>query len=270
MDTFFDVSDKKKIGKYILVLITALSVFIGVKVLATLKEFSYIGKNVYPQTAITVTGKGEVMASPDIASFTFSVQEEGNNTKIAQDKATEKSNAIVAALKKAGIEEKDIKTISYNVSPKYEYSNGVCTQYSCPPSKSTITGYQVSQDVQIKVRKIDIAGDMLSLVGGFKVSYISDLSFVIDQPEALRAEAREKAIAEAKEKAKALSKQLGVRLVKVTSFYEDNGNYNPGIMMKASSPMSMAGDYSVESSAPELPTGQNTIVSNVTLTYEME
>jgi uncharacterized protein YggE len=270
MDTFFDVSDKKKIGKYVLVLVIILSVFVGVKALSTLKEFSYIGKNVYPQTAITVTGRGEVMASPDVASFVFSVQEEGSNTKLAQDKATEKTNAIIAALKKAGIDEKDIKTLAYNVSPKYEYSNAVCTQYSCPPSKSTIVGYQISQDIQVKVRKIDTAGEMLSLAGGFKVSYISDLSFVIDQPETLRAEARQKAIAEAKEKAKTLSKQLGVRLVKVTSFYEDNGNYNPGIMMKADSPMGMGGDYSIQSSAPVLPTGENTIVSNVTLTYEME
>ena len=66
-----------------------------------------------------------------------SIEIEGKTVKEAQDKASEKMNAILDAVKGMGVEDRDIKTTGYNSSPKYEYrSNGVCTQSYCPPGNN--------------------------------------------------------------------------------------------------------------------------------------
>ncbi len=187
METLFDPNDKKQIGKYTMVLIVVLAVFVGIKAINALKEYSFIGENVPAMNVISVTGKGEVSVKPDVASFTYSVVEEGKTPGEAQDKATKKNNAILDALKDGEIAEKDIKTVSYNIYPKYDYTTSVCTAYACPPGKSVISGYEISQSIELKVRNIEKAGDMLALVGGLGVSNVSGLNFVVDDMEALKA-----------------------------------------------------------------------------------
>ncbi|MCX6703250.1 MAG: SIMPL domain-containing protein [Candidatus Zambryskibacteria bacterium] len=267
MDTLFDSTDKKKVIKYVLVFVVILSVFVGMKTLNALKEYSYIGKNIPAMNVVSVTGKGEVYAKPDIASFTYTVLEEGKAAGEAQDKATKKSNLVIDALKKADIEEKDIKTVSYNINPKYEYTGGVCTQYSCPPSKSVISGYEVSQSIEVKVRNIEKAGDMLALVGGLNVSNVSGLNFVVDDMEGLKAEIRKQAIIDAKEKAKVLSKELGVKFDGIVSFYESSDEIYPMPMM-ANAAYGMAMDSMKV--APSLPAGENKLTTQVTITYAVK
>ncbi|MHB1316502.1 MAG: SIMPL domain-containing protein [Minisyncoccota bacterium] len=267
METFLDPNNKKQIVKYSTILLVVLSVFVGVKTLNTLKEYSYIGKNIPTMNTVSVTGKGEISIKPDVASFTYSVIEEGKTTSEAQDKSTEKSNSIIDALKKAGIEEKDIKTISYNINPKYEYTNSVCTPYSCPPGKSIIVGYEVSQSVEVKIRKIDKAGDIISLAGGLNVPNLSNLSFVVDDPEALKSEVRKLAIIDAKEKAKALSKELGVKFGEIISFYENGNDPYPYMSERTYGGVAPAMDIKV---SPALPTGENKLTTQVTITYSIK
>ncbi len=265
-DSFFDPNDKAKIGKYTLVVLVLLAVFLGVKSLNGLKEYTYIGKNIPPMNVISVTGSAEVFLKPDVATFTYTVMEEGKTTTEAQDKATKKNNAVVDALKKAGIEEKDIKTSAYNVYPKYDYINARCLQDICPPSRSVISGYEVSQSIEVKVRAIDKAGDILALVGSNNVSNVSGLNFVIDDMDAAKAEVRNKAIADAKEKAKALSKELGVRFDRIINFSE-GGDYGYPYLSARSEAMGVATMDSKIS--PQVPTGENKITSQVTLTYSI-
>lgn len=262
----FDPNDKKQVVKYGMILAVALTVFVGVKTINALKEYSYIGKDVPPMNTVAVVGKGEVSVKPDVASFVYSVTEEGKTAGEAQDKATKKSNDVIAALKKEGIEDKDIKTASYNIYPKYEYVTTLCTAYSCPPSKSVISGYEISQSVEVKVRNIEKAGDMLALVGGFNVSNVSGLSFVVDDMDALKAEVRKQAIIDAKEKAKVLSKELGVKFDGIISFYENGGDAYP-IMGERVYDTYGAGTMSAVKVSPELPTGENKITTQVTITY---
>lgn len=268
MDQYLNMDgvQKKRFSNAVLAAVVLLALFLGVKVLSEIKEFGYIGGGVYPANTITVNGTGEVFAIPDTGEFSFSVVEEGATVKLAQDKATKKMNDILAAIKSLGIEEKDVKTIGYTSYPKYEYRTMACAQGYCPPGKSVLTGYEVSHTISVKVRKTDKAGEALTLVGTLGASNISGLNFVTDDIEKVRAEARDKAIKDAKEKAQELSKSLGVKLVKIVSFYENGENPTPmyhGGMESKTMVMDVA------QIAPQLPVGENEVVSNVSITYEV-
>lgn len=245
-----------------------LALFLLIQTVKAIKEYRYVGSGVTATNTITVTGNGEVFAVPDRATFTVSVREEAEDVAGAQDKSTAKINAIIAYLKEAGVEEKDIKTQSYNVNPKYEYTQAACTNFSCPPSNQKLAGFEVYQTLEVKVQDPKKAGELLTGVGGKGASEVSSLSFTVEDEDALRAQAREQAISEAKEKADALAKQLGVSVVRVVGFYEDAGGYPP--MPYAYGKGGVAMDAALESRvAPTLPTGENKIVSNVNVTYEI-
>lgn len=250
-----------------LAVLSLLALYLLVLTVSELKSMRYIGSGVSATNTITVSGQADVSAVPDTATFSVTVQENAKEVKPAQDAAAKKSNDIVAYLKQQGIEAKDIKTADYSVYPQYEYSQGVCpTSGYCPPGKQTLTGYQVSQTITVKVRDTAKAGDLLSGVGSRGVSQVSGLSFTIDDEDALKAEARDKAIAKAKEKAEELARALGVSVVRVVGFSEE-GNYPVYAYGRGGATMDVMSAKAAP--APEIPTGENKIVSNVTITYEI-
>ncbi len=245
-----------------------LAVFLFVASIYALKSVRYVGSGVAASNTISVSGDGEVFAVPDTATFSVTIQERAKDVAAAQTAATKKNNDVIAYLKEAGVEEKDIQTADYNVNPQYEYSNGVCTAGFCQPGKQTLVGFEVTQTLTVKVKDTDKAGELLSGVGSRGASSVSGLSFTIDDQDQLEADARDKAIADAKAKADELAESLGVSIVRVVGFTENA--YQPyyaygrgGVAMDA---------VKLESAAapsPELPVGQNKITSNVNITYEI-
>src|SRR5258706_8710924 len=158
-------------SKYVNWSFILLSCFLVVLTLSGLKKLHYIGKEIYPQRTIIASGEGEAYAIPDIATFSFSVTEMGDTVKAAQEKADAKINKALAAVKDSDIDEKDIKTVGYNVNPKYEWSQGICPQntarlqsYPCPSGKKVLTGYEVSQTISVKVRDTAKAGDFVTKI----------------------------------------------------------------------------------------------------------
>jgi uncharacterized protein len=243
-----------------------LALFLLVSTISEFKSLRFIGSGVAATNTISVNGEGEVFAVADTATFSVTVREKAKLVKDAQDAATKKGNDIIAYLKKEGVEEKDIKTVDYSINPDYEWSQGVCTQGGyCPPGKQVLIGYQVSQTLSVKVRDTKKAGDLLSGVGSRGASEVSGLSFTIDDEDALKAEARDKAIEQAKEKAEKLAESLGVSLVRVVGFSEGGDSpiyYAKSAMME----MGMGGSASP---SPQIPMGENKIVSNVNIVYEI-
>ncbi|MEI6478825.1 MAG: SIMPL domain-containing protein [bacterium] len=240
----------------------ALSLFLLVKVVTDVKIFGQVGDEI-PSNTITVSGTGDVFASPDIASFSFSVMENGNTVADAQKLATDKNNKAIEFLKSKGIDEKDIQTTDYSVNPRYDYKP--CTVQVCP-SNSLPVGYTVSQTTTVKVRDLSKAGDLLSGVGQIGASNLSGLTFKVDDDQAVKEQAREKAIVDAKSKAEKLAKALGVGLGKVTTYYEDNGSTPVYYSAKADS-VGLAGAAPVAS--PQVEPGQNKITVNVNITYKI-
>lgn len=219
-----------------------------------------------PYNTITVEGTGTVAMVPDTARITFTVMESATEVGAAQDAATNRTESALGALDELGVEERDVKTLSYNVSPKYEYPQQICYPgMVCPPAGSPrISGYDVSQTVQIKVRDTAKAGDVLAALGALGVQNISGPEFVVDDESELKSEARAEAIEEARAKARELAGDLGVRLGKVVSFYEGgNDPYGYG----------KGGDMMMESAvvnrAPTLPVGENETEITVSITYEI-
>lgn len=259
--------EKKGVAGLVAVLLALVSLFVLAQTFISFKEYRYVGGGVMPTNIITVSGEGEVFAVPDIATFTISVSEDQKTVKEAQDMVTKKMNSALEVLKNDyDIEEKDIKTVDYSVYPKYDYTSFPCTQFSCPPSKQNLVGYTVTQTVSVKVRDVAEAGKILGSMGEIGVTNISGLNFTIDDQVALERDARQEAIADAQEKAKALSKDLGVKIVRIVNFSE-SGNYP--IYFNKAYDVTLAEGGRGGAVAPEVPVGENRISSNVTITYEI-
>lgn len=228
----------------------------------TQAKYSFTGP-----TSISVQGEGEVLAKPDIGSFSFAVRAEADDAATAQERSAEAINQIIEFLKSQDVAEADIKTENYNLNPKYRYEERVCAvgvSY-CPPGERVMDGFEVYQTVQVKVRDLDKSGDLISGVGDRGATNISSLQFTIDDETVLKAEARAKAIEDARTKAEQLARDLDVRLVRMIGFWEDQGR-DPiygygGVMMESASIDSKT--------VPSVPVGENSITSNVNITYEI-
>ena len=252
----------------LLVVVILLAVFLGVKTLAEFRGLHYIGGGISASNIIVVSGYGEAFAVADIAEFSFTTSSQKPTVAAAQEDATGRINAITAYLKDAGIEEKDIKTIDYSVYPQYDYVQSACQPNGlCPPGRQVLKGYEVRQTTQVKVRDTAKAGELLTGVGGKGATEVSGLNFTFDDPDAIQNEARNEAITDAKEKAQVLARQLGVRLVRVVSFSE-SGDY-PGPIYYDKAVMSSGMGGAEPARAPEISVGENKVVSNVSVTYEI-
>ena len=238
------------------------AIFLAVETLGVLKGF---GETDPAYNSISVTGEGESVAVPDIATFYFTVSSDGKTASAAQELVTTKMDAILLELKNQGIEEKDIKTTDYSVFPKYRYETKMMMS---PPisGRQVSDGYTANHSITVKVRDTEKAGTLLALVGEKGATYVSGLSFDIDDRDALIDEARAEAIKDAKDKAKILSRELGVKLVRVVSFYDNTGGGSTPYYAEG-----MGGDMIKSSSAPAptIPAGENKIKITVSITYEI-
>lgn len=247
--------------------LAALALYLVAAALGELKGYRYIGSGVTATNTISVTGEGEVLAVPDTATFSVTIQETARAVETAQETATEKANEIIAYLKEAGVEEKNIQTADYSIYPQYEWVRAACLDGYCPEGKQNLVGYQVSQTITVKVSDTDMAGDLLAGVGSRGASSVSGLSFTIDDEDDLMAAARDEAIADARAKAEELADSLDVKLVRVVGFNESADYPMPYAYARGSASFDAVAQSAPV--APELPTGQNKIVSNVTVIWEI-
>lgn len=207
---------------------------------------------------VSFSGEGKVVAKPDIAKVQLSIVTDALTSKAAQDENSKKSKAVTDYLKKQDLDDKDIKTTGYNIYPQYKYP-----QFGGQP---TITGYQVNQSMEVKVRNLDKVSNILDGVVTAGTNQVNSLSFEIDDPESLKADARKKAIEDAKNKAEELEDELDIDLGKIVNFSENTGGYPIPIYMKAE----IDGRGGMGGGGPSVPTGENEIVVNVSLTYQIK
>jgi uncharacterized protein YggE len=257
------MNNQDRFWKFSAITVIVLAIFLAVLAVKELRSIYYVGSMDQSRT-ITVDGKGEYVTIPDIATISFTVTEKAKTVAEAQEKATAKLNPTIQAIKDAGVAEKDIKTTSYNINPEYEYNYANCSTSWCPPGKSVLSGYSVSQSTEIKVRDLSKVGDIFTLIGKKEVQNVYGPSFGIDDPDMAKAKAREDAIKDAKAEADVLAKLLGVRLVRIINYYEQGATplYGYG----------MGGDMMVAkeaASAPEISTGEQKVTSNVSVIYEI-
>jgi uncharacterized protein YggE len=261
----FEGPTGEKLRKALFVTVVVLAVFLAVEVIGSVMQWRYIGAGIAAANTITVSGHGEAVGVPDIATFNFSVVSDKATVADAQADATQKANATTAYLTSQGISPNDIQTSNYSIQPQYSYTSSVCTNGFCPPSTQTLTGYEVSQTTTVKVRDTSKAGTLLAGVGSKGATQVSGLTFTFDDPSTVQDQARDKAIADAKDKADVLAKELGVSLIRVTAFNENTGGSSPMPMIYN---MATAGSAKA-AVAPDISVGQNNVTDDVSITYEI-
>ena len=166
------------------------------------------------QTGIWVTGRGEVMAVPDLALLSLGIEARAGTVSEAQAQASEVMDKVMEALKDNGVDEKDIQTQRFSIYP--------ITRWDKDAEKEEIIGYRVTNMVLAKIRELDNAGAIIDAVAqaGGDYTRIQDISFTVDDPTPYYEEARTNALEDAKNKAEQMANLTGVKLGRPTYISE--------------------------------------------------
>lgn len=200
------------------------------------------------QHAITVTGDGSVLASPDTAHVTLGVQIQNAELAAAQSQATTNMNAVIDSLKNNGISDKDIKTVTYSINVNQD-----------PKGTGGVTGYTVTNLVDVKISQIDSVGSIIDDAVTAGANNVGGVQFTIEDVDALIQQARERAMQDAHNKAEQLAKLGGVTLGMPISISE--GTSTPP------QPYAVTARDSMAAGAVPIQTGQNEINVTVTVSY---
>jgi len=211
---------------------------------------------VQPATrTLNVNGLGSTSLTPDIAYIYIGVHSEGATASEVVEANKTQTNAVLDALKKAGVEEKDLRTTNFSIWPSQQYS---------PEGTVTGTIYMVDNTVYVTVRDLDGLGDLLDDTIAAGANSINSIQFdVADKTVAVK-EARAKAVEDAKKQAQELADAAGVKLGEIQniSFY-DNSPY-PIFEGKG------GGGGAMAESAVAIQPGQLTISVSVSITYDIK
>jgi uncharacterized protein YggE len=209
---------------------------------------------IQPETTITLNGRGTVDHAPDIAMISLGVQIEAPTAAAAMQQQAAKMNEVFAAVKAAGIAERDMQTSNLSLNAAYDYpTNG----------KPKLRGYVASNQLTIKVRKIDGLGKTLDAVVKGGGNTINGVSFSIDKPEPLMDEARVSAIKDAANKAELYAKAVGYRVKRIVTVSENEGYQPPQpVMMQYRKEMADAAPTPVAA-------GEVSLMASVSVTFEL-
>ena len=245
-----------------IVVLVILALFLFAQAMSTLEN---LGRPANPATdTVTVQGDGQATLPPDVARVSFTVENTAAAVADAQAATTKQANDALAFVKGQGIADKDVTTLSYDITPQYSYMN--CLPGVFCPSTSKVTGYQVSETIQVTMHDLSAVGAMLAGLGKLGVQNVSGPSFALYDSTAGYDAARADAITKAKAQATLLAKQLGVSLGKIVNYSESSGNMPyPVYAMSASAGAGTA----VRAPSPSVPTGENTYNASVSITYEI-
>lgn len=219
-----------------------------------------------PRLQVSFQGEGKVTAKPDVAKLQITVISDNKVLAYAEEDNTKRANAVIGFLKTQGIAEKDIKTTAYYVSPRYSYRQPCPGSGPCQPiERDKIIGYKIQNSVDITVRDIAKVGEVIDGVVESGVDQISSLQFTIDDPDQLKSQARDKAVADASKKAERLAGQLGKQVGKIVAFSE-SGRFPPVIFGREAL-LGKGGDLGGE--LPRVEPGENEVTVLVSITYEL-
>ncbi len=262
-NSLYEIFDNGGVRIAIIGVLSILALFLLAE---TINMAANFGRSGVPATdTITVQGEGQATLAPDVARVSFSVENISATVAQAQAATTKQANAALDFVNGQGVAEKDIKTLSYNISPQYSYPNpcqpgALCPDYSRPPK---VTGYQVSQTMQVTIRELSAVGELIGGLGKLEVQNVNGPAFALDDSTAGYDAARADAISKAKTQAKLLADQLGVKLGKIVNFSESSGGYQYPMMY------GLGGAAESKSAMPDVPAGENTYTASVSITYEI-
>lgn len=203
---------------------------------------------------LSVTGSGTAAGTPDMATVSVGTVTEAATAGEALSENSTQVQAVIDAVKQAGVEARDIQTSGFSVSPRYTQPGNNSNE------APKIDGYRVSNGVTVRVRKLDTLGDLLDTLVKAGANDVSGIQFAISDTDKLEDTARTAAVADAKHKAELYAEAAGVKLGRVLTIAE-GGSQDPR-------PMPM---MRMEASAVSVPVqaGEQTLSAQVRMVYEI-
>jgi uncharacterized protein YggE len=165
-------------------------------------------------TRLDITATGEVTRVPDVAIITAGVVSRSATATGALQDSAKRMDRVLAALKRAGVESRDVQTSNVSLNPEYRYPENQSPQ---------LTGYTASNQVTIKFREIRNSGKILDALVSEGANQINGPNLTIDKPQAALDEARANAIAIGRARAELYAKSLGMRVARVVAVSESGG-----------------------------------------------
>ena len=162
-------------------------------------------------TRLDIVAEGEVLRTPDIAIVSAGVTNQAPTAGAAMQDNARSMSGVIAALRKAGIADRDIRTSSINLQPQYRY------QENQPPQ---LVGYQASNTVQVTFRKISESGKIIDTLVANGANQINGPSFSVEKADVALDEARTNAIAKARARAELYAKAAGLKVKRILSISE--------------------------------------------------
>lgn len=206
-------------------------------------------------TRLDIDATGEVTRIPDVAIISAGVVSRSATATGAIQDTADRMSRVLAALKRSGVEDRDIQTSNVSLNPEYRYVENQ------PPQ---LVGYSASNNVTVRFRDIRNSGKILDALVGQGANQINGPTLTVDKPEGALDEARAKAIAAGRARAELYARSLGLRVVRVVSVNESGGSYPvpPPVPMYARAEMAQA-KTSIEP-------GEQKLQVNLLMTFELQ
>ena len=218
--------------------------------LCALLAFAPLGAAHAADRVVSVSGEAAVSAAPDSAAMRIGVSTQASTARDASNANAQKMTTVLAALKDAGIAEKDIQTAWLSLQPQYETGK---------PGAPRVVGFQASNQLNVKLRDVKTLAGVLDRAIAAGATDVSGTEFVVSGQSKLLDEARAQAIADARRKAELYAKAAGGRVGQVISIAEESAP--PG-----RTPIAMRAAAVATPLAP----GEQTLHVNVSVTYALE
>ncbi|MFZ5636894.1 MAG: SIMPL domain-containing protein [Pseudomonadota bacterium] len=204
-------------------------------------------------TLLSISADAQATRVPDIATLSSGVVTQAADANTALRANADQMTKVMAAIKAAGIAERDVQTAGISIYPQYRYTENQ------PP---TITGYQASNTVNVKVRDISKLGKVLDALVASGSNQINGPSFEIDEPEAAYDEARRNALKKAQARAEMYAAALGLRVRRIVSINEGGGYNPPG-------PIPMMKMAAMEARDTPVSPGETSLTASLNVVFEL-
>ncbi len=205
-------------------------------------------------TLLSVSATADAKRVPDVATISTGVMTQAADANAAMRANAVQMDKVMAAIRAAGIAERDIQTSGISLNPNYKYGENQ------PP---TIVGYQASNTVNVKVRELSKLGKVLDTLVAQGANQVNGPSFEVDKPDEAYDEARVAALKKAQARAQTYAEALGLKVRRIVSISEGGASFpRPMPMMRAMAADSMQKETSV---AP----GESTLSVNIDVVFEL-
>jgi hypothetical protein len=206
-------------------------------------------------TRLDVNATGEVTRVPDVAIISAGVVSRSTTATGALQDTANRMSRVLAALKRAGIEDRDIQTSNVSLNPEYRYVENQ------PPQ---LVGYTASNTVTVRFRDVRNSGKILDALVAQGSNQINGPTLSVDKPESALDEARNKAIAIGRARAELYARSLGLRVVRVVSVNESGGSY------PVPPPMPMYARADMAQAKTSIEPGEQKLQVNLAMTFELQ